>query len=80
MAGVKRPSLLKRQKEQRRTAKAAEKRAARNMRQKTKAERRPGLGPPMIAAGQVDEFGAVMGSLDSPDAEDSPEGDESERK
>jgi len=78
VAGAKRPSFLKRNKEQRRAAKAAEKRAARSLRQKIKAERERGSGAPIVSAGDVDEFGVVTTDTVSAD-EEQAEGDEYER-
>ena len=76
MAGVKRPSFLKRQKEQKRKAKAAGKREAREARKQARADGEIEGGP---------EFGSLEDLLGLPaadtagDADDTSEADEAEK-
>jgi hypothetical protein len=69
LAGVKRPSFLKRQKEQRRKAKASGKRDARAARKQAKADGEIESGP---------EFGSLQELLGLPSDEAEVESEESE--
>ncbi|OGF16887.1 MAG: hypothetical protein A2W00_10610 [Candidatus Eisenbacteria bacterium RBG_16_71_46] len=69
MAGTKRPSFLKRQKEQKRRAKAEEKREARRQRKHAKAEQ----------GGAGDEFGSLE-DFEVPDLDEETAGEEEDEE
>ena len=74
MAGVKRPSFLKRQKEQKRKAKAAEKREARAARKQAKAEGEVESGPEFGSLEELMGLPTEEGEeeTESPESEDPP--------